>query len=493
MQNAPGFEHVFIELAGRIEALLADMPVSTLEARRLITRELHFEPRAEELQTIVRVAHDESPHGPRRDIPRRLLCVRVLADMELKQLNEGRPLEPRWIDRVSGTLPAIRRTVREIEDELRTLVATEALSPGDRDYLLQAGDALVCPRDEIIAGSVLAGQLARLTHAVHEGNLVEIAPSLTEREQQLIRCAVLGDEQPANAPSRPCIDAIALRTLLERLMSDWQALPQWPESDDAQKAERQALLERLQQARVALDAVAARLQQQQDMALMANLDDFAEEIRRTGRGLFSLKLKLAHILRDPLGSGARETENPIVETEALRELLRECVREEIPVGDQTRRLTREEIYLDALKKERDAAPEPEQPDMGMDHRRKERRRMKWMIGTAAALGCISLVVNILLLPPSADHPEKPSLRKFDTVMDVSRVQTAGPMMFTHVDGWHELDKDTQRSRVERLGQTVEADGFRMVFVLDEYGQPAAYWGSEQGISLIDTPPPANAP
>ena len=58
-------------LSMQIDTLLESLSGSNLlEARRRITRDLHFEPRAEELQTIARMAADQSTGGPRYEFPR---------------------------------------------------------------------------------------------------------------------------------------------------------------------------------------------------------------------------------------------------------------------------------------------------------------------------------------------------------------------------------------------------------------------------------------
>ena len=134
------YQDALTELSSRLERLLDTLPDNKLEARRQITRDLHFEPRAEELQTIVRIAGDTEATGFRRDLPRALLRNRLLADLELRRLFEMKPIDAGKIDHAATMLPEILTDARRIETELRTLSAAEGVPQVDRDFLMQVGD-----------------------------------------------------------------------------------------------------------------------------------------------------------------------------------------------------------------------------------------------------------------------------------------------------------------------------------------------------------------
>ena len=108
-------------LSIQLDRLLATLPDRSLEARRQITRELHYEPRPEELQTILRIAEDEATGGPRFTIPRDLLRTRLVVERELRRLLEMKPLEVTEIEGCARVLPPLLDEVVRLENRLRTL------------------------------------------------------------------------------------------------------------------------------------------------------------------------------------------------------------------------------------------------------------------------------------------------------------------------------------------------------------------------------------
>ena len=79
----PVFAELFRATRSEVDAVLANVPPSLLEARRLITREMQFEPRAEELQAIVKIAGFTSTSVFCYEFPRQMLSLRVVAEREL--------------------------------------------------------------------------------------------------------------------------------------------------------------------------------------------------------------------------------------------------------------------------------------------------------------------------------------------------------------------------------------------------------------------------
>ena len=79
----PVFAELFRATRSEVDAVLANVPSSLLEARRLITREMQFEPRAEELQAIVKIAAFTSTSVFCYEFPRQMLSLRVVAEREL--------------------------------------------------------------------------------------------------------------------------------------------------------------------------------------------------------------------------------------------------------------------------------------------------------------------------------------------------------------------------------------------------------------------------
>ena len=66
-------------LARDVDRVLAVMPEIPLEARRLITRELGFDPDTATLETVIQIAHETPPRSSIRRFARTALALLVLA------------------------------------------------------------------------------------------------------------------------------------------------------------------------------------------------------------------------------------------------------------------------------------------------------------------------------------------------------------------------------------------------------------------------------
>jgi len=471
-------------LAIQIDALLESLTESNLlEARRSITRELHFEPRAEELQTIARMASDDCAGGPRRSFPRRFLGTRILGDRTVKRLQEARTLDPEPMKESADLLRDLLGESRRLEAELeQALEADPSLNHKDRDYLLKSGDALSCSQEVLLANAVLAYRLAELAEAAATGSLESAEPRLTEAERN--RVAAFAAENITEESSRAGLDAVAIRTHTEGLLSAWNELGQPSEDDTDRRVGRDELLIRMQDAQTALDAVSSRIQIQQDGALVAQVDSLADELRDAGRGLFSIKLRLVPILRAPYDDTSEDN------LQRLRGELAESAAEEQAVGGGPRRETEDEIYLGALK---DMRSRKEKQDLEfrktekISDAKRARRRMAVMLVAAGALAVTSAIVNFVVLPGTKRAPVEPTTQELRPAAKAKRVEAAGPMMITHVDGWNDLDGNARQAQVDKLGEIVKDDGFQMMFVVNEYGEVAAAWDHTTGGGLVEAP------
>jgi hypothetical protein len=312
------FEQALSGVWNSVEDLLGEMPRSRLEARRLITRELRFEPRPEELQAIVSMAEERTDKGLRRELPRSMLSLRVLAERELSVLLGENRLEAARLEQSAALLPKIEREVQRLEAKLRSSTETMAgMTVEDRDYLLYIGKALRCPDDAIRVAMLLAPRLAQFLKLASAEDPPAGACGLSERELELIWDAVREPDEPGPQPSRICINALAVRSIMEE--------------DLRTRAGR----ERLQADNRAYQFVCERLQKQQDMALIAGLTGFADEMWEVARSLFAVNLKLLDALRD----GARP--------------------EEEAEGIAHRKLSREEVILKAINDTEGEAGKPQ--------------------------------------------------------------------------------------------------------------------------------------
>jgi hypothetical protein len=470
-------------LSFQIDTLLDSLSGGNLlDARRAITRELHFEPRAEELQTIARMADEKSTEGPRHEFPRRFLGARILGDRTVRAIQESRTLDAQQMKASADLLWELREESRRLERELEAIIETsEALNQKDRDYLLRAGDALSYSEDILLANSVLAYRLAELADAAATESLEAAEPGLAANEREQIEGFTA--KNITEGSSRVAVDAAAVRTLIEGLLGSWEALGPPSADDPAIRVDRDALLERLHDAQLALESVSSRIQIHQDEALVAKIESLADELREAGRGLFSIKLRLVPILRSPYEDATAK------EAVDLRKVAELAAEEQAAAGG-SKRETEDELYLGALKdmRSRKEVQEQEFRKKGkVSEAKRARRRMAVMLVAVGVLSITSAVVNFVILPGSSGAPEEPAVQELRSVAKTKRVETAGPMMITHVDGWNDLDDTARQTQVDKLGEMVADDGFQMMFVVNEYGEVAAVWDQKAGGGLVGAP------
>jgi hypothetical protein len=470
-------------LSLQIDSLLDSLSgTNLLDARRAITRELHFEPRAEELQTIARMAEEESTAGPRHEFPRRFLGAKILADRTVRAVQEDRTLDAGEMKAHADLLRELREESHRLEIELEAAIeASDSLNHKDRDYLLKVGDALSFSQDALLANAVLGYRLAELAEAAATGSLEAAEPGLAPIERE--RIAAFAAKNITEGSPRVVVDAAALRTHTESLLGSWASLGPPSADDTARRTERDALLTRMRDMQAALESVASRIQVKQDEALVAKVVSLADELRDAGRELFSIKLRLAPILRAPYEDAAGK------ETVDLREVAELAAEEQAAAGGP-RKETEDELYLGALKdmhtRKEVQALEARKNEKISDAKR-ARRRMAVMLVAAGVLAIASAVVNFVILPGSSGAPQEPSVQDLRSVAKTRRVESAGPLMVTHVDGWNDLDDDARRTQVEKLGEKVSEGGFQMMFVVNEYGEVAAVWDQKAGGGLVGAP------
>ena len=476
-------------LSTQIDTLLESLSdTNLLEARRRITRDLHFEPRAEELQTIVAIAADESAAGSRHELPRRFLGLRFLADRQLKHVLETKTLDARTMSDSGEMLGELISAAQSLEAELDQAVKTdETLNQNDRDYLLKIGNTLSCSQDELIANSVLAHRLAELAESLAAGNLEEMEPSLGEAEREQI--AGFAAENITQESCRAALDAMAIRSSIERLLTAWRELEKPSEDDDSRRAERNIVLGRLKQTMIALESVSTRLQTKRDAALVADIESLAGELQEAGRGLFSIKLQIAPILRDPYVDVDLDDESEC-DSGALREQLRASAAAEAEAEGGPRPETEGEIYLGALKgmqSRKETQREEFRKNQKQSSLERQRRRMKWMVAASVVLAITSAIVNFMIVPGGGEPPAVPELSGLSPTANVNKVETAGPIMFTQIDGWNDLDENARMAQVDRMGEIISESGFQMMMVVDEHGQAAAAWDKRAGTELVEAP------
>ena len=317
-------EQVRIEIDSSLDSIAADSD----EARRICTRDLRFEPDDAALASITEIAGDPTLTGPRREIPRRLLALRVLAERELAGLFAGSGLETQRLRRgvvvVSAVLSALEPLQRELQDALNSS------DQEDREYLTSCESALRVSREDLCAALLLVPRIEAFSVADDEPGVREIAPTLSEGEARRVVAFVDGRDGARGEAHRACFDALVLRSLMDEHLGELEDLIErvlpagdgaeapnesvgaeaaTPAEADSGSSEAQSattgkatgrspldpfvvaqidtMLGRIDADRVGYQFVSRRLQKQKDMALVAGLKGLIEELGHVGKGLFS--------------------------------------------------------------------------------------------------------------------------------------------------------------------------------------------------------------
>lgn len=467
------FELQFRQTRREVDDVLADVPQSLLEARRVLTRELEFEPRPEELQLIVKIAGFMSTSMACFEMPRQMLALRVLAEREWNRFSGSRHLEPAELSEVTETMASLLEAYeRAVEDFTVDSDAFATLEPEEKSYLSHVRDALAIPVERLQSVSILAPRLELMAKQVASGNITETFPSLTEREVEMFNQAVHLEQESDATVGRVCLDAVALRTIYEEFCDVWDRSGYLDDAELIEQLQRE-IREQLTQAETAYRVLGEKMQRQQDEAISASLEEFAEEIRDSKSRLFEAYVESRPLLREPqaveVGDGAR----------SLEETLQEVDQVEQAVGKMK---TRDEIYLDALTNMRNSrAAERDQrlhPLERAKHRR--RRRMLLMVATLGALAATSIGVHMVLPKPLPD-PVAVTLKEFPPAFAVIEAKPIGTMLYAKVTDWERLEVEKIRFRTAEIGELALAKDLKMVYVVSDQGRPVAEWHSNGGV------------
>jgi hypothetical protein len=468
------------ETLERVRRTLARLPENRLEARRRITRELGIDPGAEQLQSIVRLAHDPAAAEELGELGRRSLAVRIVADRELLDVFDARRLEPARLTRSAALIPGLLAEVASLEQALRR--STDVVGDAGRDFLLQVTGALLPAREPLLSAVVLLPPLQLLALALAEGDPRSRVPSLLDRDVEVL--AALDADDPQRS-SRACVNAVALRTIMLKDLAAWNAL-----AADASAEQRGRLLERLERERIAYRVVSDRLQQQQDTALVAGLHDFSEQLRAVKQDLFSTFLAVAGVLKDPAGSLVAPAGGADGAPGAdLDRLLARCSEGDAEVeARRAERASDEELYLSALKNlnQRERPPEdvPVGPVDGAEQLRRERLRVR-LLGAVAGL----LLATCFALPFVVDFggagEPRIDVEELPTRLIPIQSIVVGPMLYVQISSWtwNDLDQAERIERVEELGQEARRRGLETVLLTDENDRDLAHWSRSRGVKL----------
>jgi len=461
----------------KVDLVLPAMSPSLLESRLVITREFEFEPRPEELQSIVKLAGDRASASLCDEFPVRLLVARILAAQLQREFWDSARLDGAALSLWSGFAPQMLETLSVFRSELDSIRKGERdVSSKEQELLTQFGSALMPDEEPLLACKLLAPRLVRLADAVTTGEALAAAPGLCEKETRLFRAASSGEE----AGSRPCLDAIAMRTVLDDELLVWGQYNSIGESDRREAFKEQAEI-RFKLLEQAYRYVSDRLQQRQNVAIAAKLDAFAEEMAAARSELFASYRKLATIVRQ--GGPTPEDEEAALRLTAAREAMIQRV-VEAEANEETRKAeSTDEVLLDAMKQLK--TPETEQVgalDESVEELKREKRRMALLSGITAVLAVAAIAVQ-WMLPSGAPDAIRVSTIDFNPNARVEQVHSIGPMLYSRVSDWSDMTPARRVEKINEIGGVAARKGFGVVFIVDGMGKEVASWSPDGGAQI----------
>jgi len=474
--TSPGFDELFRSTRREVDAVLSNVPPSLLEARRLITREMQFEPRPEELQAIVKIAKFTSTSVMCHELPRQMLALRVLAERELGEHWGARRLSAEQFARTTDLIEDLLEVCEQTRSGLTANTEAMAqLTDEERSYLLYVEDVMVLPRDKLEATAILAPRLELVAKQVATGNISEMFPGLDDDEIEMFNQAVHLEDGEQQGPARVCLEAVALRTIFAEYLSVWNRSGYLEDAELIEELQRN-IRGQLRDAEAAYRVVNERLQVQQDAAISASLEGLATEVRTAKSKLFEVYIKTQPLLREPQavelgpGGGGR----------SLAETLAEAAVADKRAGTHKQRS--DELYLNALvslRQDRVAGRDMSMHPLAVA-KRAYKRRLKIMGGVIVVLAVVSGAVQ-WMLPESVPNPITVPLKEFQPSLSVVDAKPIGSMLYVRVTDWEHLSVESTRFRTSEIGEVASKKGLSLVYVVSTAGQALAEWHANGGV------------
>jgi len=472
----PVFAELFRATRSEVDHVLGNVPSSLLEARRLITREMQFEPRPEELQAIVRIAGFSSTSVVCYEFPRQMLALRVLAERELGSYLGERRLCAEKLARSGAMIEELLTAGEQAQADLTVNAESMAIiSDAEREFLQYVMDVMAMPKDKLAAAAVLVPRLEFVAKLVSTGNISETFPGLNDHEIEMFNNAVHLDQDDTQSPARVCLEAVALRTIFNEYVSVWER------SDYLEDAElieqlQESIREQLIEAETAYRFVNENLQVQQDEAIAASLENFTQELRNAKSKLFESYVKTQPMLRKPkaVELGAEGEKRSLAETLA-----------EAEVADEqavTQKQRSEELYVNALtslRQDRAAGRDMSMHPLAVAKRRYARK--VWLMASVAGiLGIISIAVH-WMLPTPVPEPVSVSLKEFRPSLGVIEAKPIGSMLYVRVTDWDDLSVESTRFQASEIGELAAQKDLSLAYIVSISGQGLAEWHADGGV------------
>jgi hypothetical protein len=476
-----------------VDCILPEIPDNRLEARRVITREWAIDPTPDELQAIVRVAHDPAGGGGLpRELARATLAARIFVNRAVRKLLEPDALDAERVREVAQTLPSVVRGIDALEEQLCSIGAI--VTPDQRDFLKYVADLLTPSRDLLVAAAVLAPYLEKLATATGPTDLHSAFPSLTEDEVGLLAFALVPsagvEANPATGSNAGWlgVEAVILTAVLRE---DLALLARETDMESASPADVEELTPQMERDRTAYRVVSGRLQSRQSEATLAGLKDYADRLRDVERKLSVAERKLALALDAQAPDTVDDSTRPSAQAADLELLLQESAAQDaLADAEWTNRITEEELYLDALDNKTEASRGGARKQVFVSTYDVKRERLRIRVLSAIAVvvfvGCVAVWMTHM-------RPEKSplavDLQQMSDTLILDDAFSVGPMMYAVVShwSWDHMSVDERLGSVRALGLSAANSGYETVYLVDENRAELAMWTTRDGARLTTRP------
>ena len=452
-------------------AVLAARPETMLDLKRRLARELAIDPKPQALQGFSALREIADPKG--RELGMRSLILHFAIEWCTNEAWGTPDTDPSRLRRAAGLIPpliALSASVEEAFDD-----AIGAVNFLQRDAVGRLHASLHVPDEPLLAGVVLLPEVARLAEAARAGTLAEAAPSLSAAEVEAVVAACAPDAPDAPRPDRVFVEAVALRTLIERDLAAFLALAM--EDDATATGSRRDLRMKLQSQRQAHEFVSRRFEAERPRrfgrtrAADRSLDRALDRSKRT---LFATYLAASRALSGPTADAEDD----------LRARILEAEREAAAIDAE--KATRKELFVDAAAGV--AAPVRDEvlasPDIQALAR--ERRRKSVLVGIAAALVPCALTANVVIYRGGAKAlATSPDF--LAAAMPVREIMPIGQALYSQVSTllWEDLTEPERRDKVKEMGRLAAQRGYQVVLVVDESRRERARWSLTGGTELAE--------
>lgn len=451
-----------------LDGVLSGAPETMLDLRRRLARELTIDPKPQVLQALAALREISDPKG--RAIGSRAAILHLAVEASVFELWDAEDATPELLHRGVALIPPLIALASSVEQAFDG--AIETVDHPLRDTIGKLHASLRLPEEPLLAAVVVVPEVTRLAAEARNGTLATAAPSLTSEERDAIAATIAQGLGAATRGDRVFVEAIALRTLMERDTARFLALPPAVAGDVAAAQARRELSRRLESERLAHGVVSSRLDavRSEHFARTQRSD---ARLDRARRSLFAAYIALSKTLAGHPADLAGSIREQILEAEHAAEVV-----------DAEKRATQGLMREATAGVGQATATRIELPP-DMEDLLRERRRRKVLVAVAATLVPVALTANIAFYRGRGTSPATaPDF--LSAAMPVQQIMPIGRALYSQVSTflWEDLTNFERRNKVTELGRLAAQRGYQVLIVVDEARRERARWSVTRGAEVV---------